>query len=93
MPVNVHLRGAGLAHVIPDCAPALLIVDTELVPLADLPDVLGPCTVICASGPAGSDALDQRVARAPTSVTGLPRASADDLIAISYTSGTTGSAK
>ena len=94
VPVNIHLRGVGLAHVISDCAPSMLIVDTELVPLAYLPeDLLGTCIVISVSGPTGSDALDQRVARAPSSFAGLPRATADDLIAISYTSGTTGPAK
>jgi crotonobetaine/carnitine-CoA ligase len=104
VPVNIHLRGAFLQHILQDSQAAVMIVDAASLPHVmslDLPKQLRTLVVV-GDAPVAADAsvpighasvvaYDTVLASAPISSMRKPEFS--DLSAIFYTSGTTGPAK
>src|SRR5262245_49969251 len=108
VPEDAHARPVGLQHVLRDASPAAVIVDAGAVERLglSLADARGVHTVLVrgdAAPPQGSPArwesldalLDPRAARAPAGLRAAPRAAADpdDVVSITYTSGSTGAPK
>ncbi|WP_219215443.1 AMP-binding protein [Variovorax boronicumulans] len=83
VPVNVRLRGAGLAYLVGHSRPALLVFDAEFAPAVDgLADVTAvPLESLCAEAPLASADIQCR------------GVSHEDTLCIIYTSGTTGAPK
>src|ERR1700680_1359578 len=92
VPVNVHLRGAGLAHVLSHSEPSLLLADAEFRDvLRDIPLAQSPQTVVWRQA-AGARGLAELFAAAAPARAPIPLADSD-VRGILYTSGTTGAAK
>lgn len=79
VPVNPRLRGTPLAHLLGDSEPALLVADPAYRPAVDALD-LGGLRVV------------ERLGEDTGTVPGV-KYGADDVVAVMYTSGTTGPAK
>ena len=95
VPINIHLRGAGLAHVFSDSAPSLLIADDEFRDvLQDIPLARSASGVLWryAAVEAEEEGLAQLFAAEAPPLPEL-RLHDTDIRSILYTSGTTGAAK
>lgn len=85
VPINPRLRGEGLSHQLTDCDPALLVVDERLRSEVEASGSAHNRIVAC--GPAGFTFPD------PKGEAAAPIARPDDVVALMYTSGTTGPPK
>jgi len=95
VPINTHLRGSGLAHVLAHSEPALLIADDEYCDvLMDVPLAQSRRAVVWryASSREGMQGLSELLASEAPALPEI-RLADSDLRGILYTSGTTGAAK
>ena len=91
VPVNAALRGEGLRHVLTHAAPRVLVADAELLPrIAECGADPNAFTLVVAGGEGAHRLVPMLEAGTPFMA---PPPSPADLVAIMYTSGTTGPAK
>ncbi|MFO1173448.1 MAG: AMP-binding protein [Hyphomicrobiaceae bacterium] len=99
VPVNTQLRGNTLRHVLTNALAKVLVIDRRFLPhiaplLAEVPGI--ETIVLTGEGPAEATGrreieLSQLLASPPSNLPPRPRA--HDLLAVMYTSGTTGPSK
>lgn len=85
VPVNVRLRGAGLAYVIEHSRPALLVFDADFAAAVSGLDGVSACSL--------DEWVDAAEAGDDDALVGNPDVAPSDTLCIIYTSGTTGAPK
>ena len=92
VPVNVQLKGDGLAYIVAHCGADTIVCDADVVPvLADCGVVVDAYRLIVAGDATAENRLEAIMAEHAPFDEELP--GAQDLFAIMYTSGTTGRPK
>ena len=101
-PINTRLNPQEVAYIVKHCDARVLLVDAELLPLAALAmrDARAPRLVVDpgdgateAAIPAGATAYEDFLAGASAESPGRPPVDENDVMALYYTSGTTGHPK
>ena len=91
--INTRLTGDEIGYILGHSRAKILFVDAELRSLLDGVDVAGLHLVVVEDTGAADDPYERMIANAPPVPDPAPDPAEDDLLAINYTSGTTGRPK